>query len=222
MGPMGMPPMGRMGMQGGPSMMEGGGTVVIVSNLCEEKVTPDKIYVLFGSYGPVTRVKILFNKKDTALVQYSDPMMAQNAIVQLDRVRWMDRTLKVSMSKHMHIQMPREGASDAWMTKDFTNSPLNRFRNANANKNVMYPPSPTLHLSNIPSSASEQDLTDMFTEYGTVVGFKYFEKDKKMGLLQMGSQEEAVDALVAIHNYDMGAQHYLRVSFTKSTIANMH
>jgi len=215
---MGMPPMGRMGMQ---QMMDGG-NVVIVSNLCEEKVTPDKIYVLFGSYGAVTRVKILFNKKDTALVQYVDPMMAQNAIVQLDRCRWMGRTLKVSMSKHTHIQMPREGASDAWMTKDFTNSPLNRFRNANANKNVMYPPSATLHLSNIPSSASEADLTEMFSEHGTVIGVKYFEKDRKMGLMQMGSQEEAVDALVALHNFDMGAQHYLRVSFTKSTIANMH
>jgi len=31
-----------------------------------------------GVYGIVLRVKILFNKKDTALVQYSDPVQAQN------------------------------------------------------------------------------------------------------------------------------------------------
>jgi len=31
-----------------------------------------------GVYGIVLRVKILFNKKDTALVQYSDPLHAHN------------------------------------------------------------------------------------------------------------------------------------------------
>jgi len=31
-----------------------------------------------GVYGIVLRVKILFNKKDTALVQFSDPVQAQN------------------------------------------------------------------------------------------------------------------------------------------------
>ena len=36
------------------------------------------IRLFTGSYGNIMRVKILFNKKDTALVQYSDPMMAQN------------------------------------------------------------------------------------------------------------------------------------------------
>lgn len=30
-----------------------------------------------GVYGDVTRVKIMFNKKDTALVQFSDPGQAQ-------------------------------------------------------------------------------------------------------------------------------------------------
>jgi len=31
-----------------------------------------------GVYGIVLRVKILFNKKDTALVQFADPVQAQN------------------------------------------------------------------------------------------------------------------------------------------------
>jgi len=36
-----------------------------------------------GVYGIVLRVKILFNKKDTALVQFADPVQAQNGKVYL-------------------------------------------------------------------------------------------------------------------------------------------
>jgi len=50
------------------------------------------------------------------------------------------------------------------------------------------------------------------------MGFKFFEKDRKMALIQLGSQEEAVGALVAMHNYEFGPQQHLRVSFTKSVI----
>ena len=33
--------------------------------------------MLLGLYGDVVRVKILFNKKDSALVEYADPEQAQ-------------------------------------------------------------------------------------------------------------------------------------------------
>jgi hypothetical protein len=36
----------------------------------------DHLFTLFGVYGDVQRVKILFNKKDTALVQMSEPQQA--------------------------------------------------------------------------------------------------------------------------------------------------
>ena len=58
--------MGLMGMPGG---MQRGGCVLIVSNLEETRVTPDVLFTLFGVYGDVLRVKILFAKKDTALIQ---------------------------------------------------------------------------------------------------------------------------------------------------------
>jgi hnRNP-L/PTB/hephaestus splicing factor len=162
----------------------------------------------------------LFNKKDTALVQYVDYNMAQNAIQQLDRCRWWGKTLKVSLSKHANIQMPRDNASDAWMTKDFAESPLNRFRSKNAKgyNNLNYPPSATLHLSNIPADVTEDDLKDMFSDYGTVIAFKFFANDRKMALIQLDSQEEAVAALVGLHNYELAGRQHLRVSFTKSVI----
>jgi len=43
-------------------------------------------------------------------------------------------------------------------------------------------------------------------------------KDRKMALIQMGSVEEAIESLIEFHNHDMGENHHLRVSFSKSTI----
>ena len=52
------------------------GKVLLVSNLNEEKVKCDHLFVLFGVYGDVQRVKILFNKPESALVQMNDSEQA--------------------------------------------------------------------------------------------------------------------------------------------------
>lgn len=39
-----------------------------------------------------------------------------------------------------------------------------------------------------------------------------------MALIQMSSVEEGIQALMDLHNYDMGGNHHLKVSFSKSTI----
>merc|ERR1719309_1447782 len=62
-----------------------GSPCILVSNLDEEKVTTEALFILFGVYGNVHRVKILFNKKDNALIQMADPSQAQQAITNLDK-----------------------------------------------------------------------------------------------------------------------------------------
>ena len=54
----------------------GTGCVLLVSNLNEDLTECDHLFILFGVYGDVQRVKILFNKKDTALVQMAEPQQA--------------------------------------------------------------------------------------------------------------------------------------------------
>lgn len=39
-----------------------------------------------------------------------------------------------------------------------------------------------------------------------------------MALIQMSTVEEAIQALIDLHNYNMGGNQHLRVSFSKSTI----
>ncbi|TRY58547.1 hypothetical protein DNTS_006515 [Danionella cerebrum] len=178
----------------------GSGGVLLVSNLNEEMVTPHSLFTLFGVYGDVQRVKILFNKKDSALIQMAD-------------------IIRVTMSKHQTVQLPRDGLDDQGLTKDFTNSPLHRFKKPGSkNFQNIFPPSATLHLSNIPQDATEEYLKSLFSNSGgTVKAFKFFQ-DHKMALIQMMTIEESINCLIELHNFNMGNNHHLKVSFSKSTI----
>ena len=196
-----------------------GSPVLLISNLNEELVTPEALFTLFGVYGDVLRVKILFNKKDSALINFSNGQQAATAQMNLDRCKLWNKQIRVFPSKHLTVQMPKDGTPDSGLTKDFSNSPLHRFKKPGSkNFNNIFPPSQTLHLSNIPATVSEQDIKDLFTTYGTVKGFKFFQKDRKMALIQMESAEEAITALIATHNYQLADNMHLRCTFSKATI----
>ncbi|KAF4086497.1 hypothetical protein AMELA_G00107150 [Ameiurus melas] len=195
-------------------------TVLLVSNLNPESVTPQCLFILFGVYGDVMRVKILFNKKENALVQMADATQAQLAMSYLNGQKLHGKPLRVTLSKHTTVQLPREGHEDQGLTKDFSTSPLHRFKKPGSkNYSNIFPPSSTLHLSNIPPAVGEDDLKGLFISSGaTVKAFKFFQKDHKMALIQLGSVEEAIESLIEFHNHDLGENHHLRVSFSKSTI----
>uniref|UniRef100_A0A8C9XN36 Polypyrimidine tract binding protein 1 n=1 Tax=Sander lucioperca TaxID=283035 RepID=A0A8C9XN36_SANLU len=206
---------------GSPPHMSAGVSVLLVSNLNPE-VSPHSPPngVLSGVYGDVMRVKILFNKKENALVQMSDCTQAQLAMSHLSGQQLHGKPLRITPSKHTSVQLPREGHEDQGLTKDYSNSPLHRFKKPGSkNYSNIFPPSATLHLSNIPPSVVEDDLKMLFSTSGAMVkAFKFFQKDHKMALIQMGSVEEAVEALIEFHNHDLGENHHLRVSFSKSSI----
>ncbi|KAM4629772.1 polypyrimidine tract-binding protein 1b isoform 2-T2 [Polymixia lowei] len=197
-----------------------GHCVLLVSNLNPERVVPHCLFILFGVYGDVMRVKILFNKKENALVQMCDGTQAQLAMSHLNGQRLHGKPLRITLSKHTSVQLPREGHEDQGLTKDYSTSPLHRFKKPGSkNYSNIFPPSSTLHLSNIPPSVVEDDLKMLFSGSGAVVkAFKFFQKDHKMALIQMGSVEEAIESLIEFHNHDLGENHHLRVSFSKSSI----
>ncbi|XP_062268387.1 polypyrimidine tract-binding protein 3 [Platichthys flesus] len=197
-------------------------SVLLVSNLNPESVSPHCLFILFGVYGDVQRVKILFNKKENALVQMSDGTQAQLAMSHLNGQRLHGNVIRVTLSKHPVVQLPRGGAGqeEQTLTRDFAGSALHRFKKPGSkNFNNIFPPSATLHLSNIPSSVSEDVLKDLFSSSGfTVKAFKFFQKDRKMALMQLASVEEAIEALIALHDHQLDHNQHLRVSFSKSTI----
>ncbi|KAM7536607.1 hypothetical protein Aperf_G00000084073 [Anoplocephala perfoliata] len=200
-------------------MNNNGSTVLIVSNLNEERVYPDALFTLFGVYGDVVRVKIMFNKKDTALIQFNDSQQAVLAMQFLNQKVLWGQPMKIAISRHNYVQLPKED-KDNHLTKDYSNNLLHRFRKPNSkNYQNIYPPSHVLHLSNIPPSVTEDDVRTLFHSKGfEVVGFRFMQKDNKMALVQLESVESAMEALIALHNTQLSENSHLRISFSKSAL----
>lgn len=194
--------------------------VLLVSNLNSEKITCYDLFILFGVYGNVVRVKILFNKKDNALLQMSDIQQSETAMNYLKDKIVHGKPLRIIRSKHQHVQMPKEGQEAANLTQDYTNSPLHRFKKPGSkNFQNIHPPSETLHLSNIPQDVTEQELREKFEAIGTTVeDFRFFQKDRRMALIQLGSIEEAVGSLMRLHNTKLSETNHLRVSFSRTQL----
>uniref|UniRef100_A0A8C4UKA2 Polypyrimidine tract binding protein 3 n=1 Tax=Falco tinnunculus TaxID=100819 RepID=A0A8C4UKA2_FALTI len=171
-------------------------------------------------YGNVHRVKIMLSKRGSALVQMADATQAQLAITYLNGQMLYGKVLRATFSKHQRIQLPHEGQDNQGLTKDYLHSPLHRYkRPGSKNFKNIFPPSATLHLSNIPPSVTLDYLKNLFESTGsTVKAFKFLLRDSRMALIQLDSVEEAIHALIALHNHDLGEDHYLRISFSKWTI----
>ena len=203
-----------------PQQLSNDSAVLLVSNLNDDgAVTPRVLFTLFGVYGDVIRVKILFQKQNTALVQMADSSQAQTAMRYLHSIKLFGKPLHIVTSRHSYVQMPKDGQDGARLTQDYSNSPLHRFKNPGSkNYQNIYPPSDVLHLSNIPSEVTEDTLREKFGMYGTVKGFKFFQKDRRMAVIQMKDLSEAVLCLVMLHNEKLSESNHLRVSFSKGHI----
>ncbi|KAM6230099.1 polypyrimidine tract-binding protein 3 [Porphyrio hochstetteri] len=194
--------------------------VILVNNLNPEAITPHGLFILFGLYGDVHRVKILYNKKESALVEMADIKQAQTAMRYLDGQRIYGRILHTTFSKYHRVVLPRKGQDGQDLTKDYTNSPLHRFKKRGSrNFRNIFPPSATLRLSNIPSSVTVDELKKLFVNTGsTMKNFRFFQKDCKMALVQLSSVEEAIHALIELHGHDFGENNHLHVSFSNTII----
>lgn len=70
-----------------------------------------------GVYGDVMRVKVLFNKKDNALIQMAEAHQASLALNYLDKLKLFGKMIRVTSSKHSVVQLPKEGQPDSGLTK---------------------------------------------------------------------------------------------------------
>ena len=74
-----------------------------------QTITPDTLFTLFGVYGDVIRVKIMYQKKHTALIQFTNAQQAETAMLHLNGLNWRGNTLKINFSKYQSIAMPKPG-----------------------------------------------------------------------------------------------------------------
>lgn len=205
-GGMGMP----LGGVGG-----GGSPVVLASRMNAEMINPDMLFTLFGVFGDVTRVKILYSKRDSALIQFRDPQQAAHAVQYLDGCVLHGSAISVAASKAMDVKMPRGSEEDGQeLTKDFTGSDLHRFkRKSFVNLKNVNGPSQVLHVANLHDECTEEELITAFAQNYMVQGVEFFKSTRKMAYVCMQSVEEAVATLIAMHNAPLGGYN-VRVSFS--------
>ena len=135
----------------------------------------------------------------------------------LDKVKVWGKEMEIKYSRCLGVQLPKEGQPGKDLTKDYSTSNLHRFKKPGSkNYSNIYPPSTTLHLSNIPASTDEAKLRTAFKESDLPLkSFRFFAKDHKMAVVQMETVDDAVTALIKLHNYQLAESSHLRVSFSK-------
>jgi len=222
------------GAQAPPAMNTSGGPgcVLLASNL-PLNIKPEEIFKLFGVYGDVMRVKILFNKRDSALVQFKDAEGCRSAIAHLHNAPLASgpgtKGLNVSLSKHNDIALPRSNTGEdgqqagsnnggEQLTADFSQSKIHRFKKMMPgqapNKNV-FAPSQVLHVANLPAGTTEDQLRQLFGVHSVP---RLFTTDPRMAYVLLPSLTEAMWALIHMHNYRLNGQ-FLRVSFSSKDAA---
>ncbi|KAB1259686.1 Polypyrimidine tract-binding protein 1 [Camelus dromedarius] len=180
-----------------------------------------------GVYGDVQRVKILFNKKENALVQMADGSQAQLALSPLNGHKLHGNQCHITLSSTRMCSAAPRGPGRPGPPQDYGNSPLHRFKTRLQELPEHLPalrhPAPLQHpdLGLTPPShrpsVSEDDLKMLFSSNGWVVkGFKFSSgvepppppgKDRKMALIQVagGGGHPGTHCL---HNHDLGETHH--------------
>jgi len=198
-------------------------SVLLVSNLNEEKISCTALFNLFSSYGNVLRVKILHNKPDHALVQMGDYYQASTAMHYLKGLALWEKPMDINFSKHSYINATSQDPADQ-SCADYTNSPLNRFKFTQGTEKAqqiyknMSGPVALLHISNLPAASTNQTATEMFSPFGAITGIKVFDiNGKRQALIQFDTVQHAAEALVTLHNSPVEGRG-LKISFSKNKL----
>jgi len=198
-------------------------SVLLISNLNEEKINCTALFNLFSSYGNVMRVKILHNKPDHALVQMGDYYQASTAMHYLKGITLWEKPIDINFSKHSYINATSQDPADP-SCADYTNSPLNRFKFTQGTEKAqqiyknMSGPVSLIHISNLPASSTNQTVTEMFSPFGAITGIKVFDiAGKRQALVQFDSVAHGAEALVTLHNSQVEGRG-LKISFSKNKL----
>jgi polypyrimidine tract-binding protein 2 len=198
-------------------------TVIICYHLTPDRLSVDQLFNIFSFYGLVSRVKIMQNKPDCCLIQYTESLFASLALQNLQGAQLYGQSLHLDFSKMREITI--QPSSSDGRTKAFTANDQ-RYQH-NVHSRVMRnacKPTPVLHIANISLDATERDLRAVFGPHGRIAAFRWVDRDPnltsppaRMALVQMENVAEATLALVHSHNALL-RDRQLKVSFSKNAV----
>ena len=114
--------------------------VLLVSNIPPNLANPDSLYYAFEKFGVVERVKILHNKRNTALIQMSQPDEAKAAVEEQDKLNRVGTEIYVNYSSRItEIPAPVPGRRDYedGLTKDYTGQMIKQHLEQRQNSSYM-------------------------------------------------------------------------------------
>eukprot|EP01113_Clastostelium_recurvatum_P014172 TRINITY_DN1767_c0_g1_i1.p1 TRINITY_DN1767_c0_g1~~TRINITY_DN1767_c0_g1_i1.p1 ORF type:complete len:547 (+),score=171.99 TRINITY_DN1767_c0_g1_i1:136-1641(+) len=205
--------------------MAGQNSVLLVSNLNEERANCPALFNLFSNYGNVLRIKILHNKPDHALVQMSDYIQASTALHYLKGLVLFGKQMDINYSKHSYISATTQDPADPHC-QDYSSSAYNRFHKRHAQPGGkmhdtykhMCAPGTLLHVSNLSPTADQASVEGLFAPYGPLTGIKVFDiNGKKQALIQFSTNQSAAEALVTLHNAEFDGRS-IKLSFSKNKL----
>eukprot|EP00922_Rhytidocystis_sp_ex-Travisia-forbesii_P005465 GHVS01007971.1.p1 GENE.GHVS01007971.1~~GHVS01007971.1.p1 ORF type:complete len:421 (-),score=76.14 GHVS01007971.1:121-1383(-) len=204
--------------------------VVICYNLSPTETTVQKLFNLFSLYGTVTRIKILREKNDTALIQFSDPLYASIAHSLLNNAPINGRELQISFSKNHEVKMPpqsnQETEEDLKRTKSFglkdqRYGALNSAADMEKYVKGACRPTNTLFIANINEECTEEDITKLFVDICPINKFLFKDPREgsrtRMAMVEVPSDVEAIRALMGLHNTPIGSRS-IKVAFSKTVL----
>lgn len=198
------------------------GKIVMIHNLVPEKISCHDLFVLCGAFGDVHRVKIMFNKRDTAFVQMATPMDAKRLILYLQGFELMGNSLVLIRSKMKEIRLPYQGRDQKTMhlTKDYSNSPSHRFGSPDSkNRRYICKPSKILHVSNLPHGFMDTiegpERLKLILSDNRIKGITLANDSPTQCLLICDSVDDGMQVLITKHLFRI-EDKYIHVEFTSS------
>lgn len=182
---------------------------MMVYGLDPQTANADRLFNLCCLYGNVVRIKFLKTKEGTAMVQMGDGVSVERCVQNLNNVTVGDYTLTLAFSKQAYLSevmnpYPLPDKSPSF--KDYVGNKNNRFLTpASIHKNRIQPPSKVLHFFNTPPDVSDDQLLQVFKDYGvmpphTISKFPLKSERSSSGLMEFQNISQSVMAIMACNH----------------------
>ncbi|KJP88929.1 hypothetical protein AK88_01423 [Plasmodium fragile] len=148
--------------------------VLICYNIPKDYTDVHKLFNLFSVYGFVSRIKILREKPDSALIQYAGYLFASVAQECLQHAKVGDQVLELHFSKILDIRIaPQQKKIESYKAKTFS-SYDQRYLLADQAKYIKgaCKPTKTLFISNVSEEVTEECMMNLFMKYGEIKKIK--------------------------------------------------
>jgi hypothetical protein len=181
---------------------------VLLTNIASF-VTHDMLFNLFSLYGNIETIDKNVSLAAASVV-YQCPNQMQMALKNLSG------SSMYGLPMIMDILDPKNNIlQNGSLSKNYIGFKDQRFKiPGSKNFKNMNPPSPTLHLSNLPEGYSLENIKNILGSVAGPLGITHFNESNSMALACFDSIDAAIRIITTFHNYNILGR-YLKVAFAK-------